>query len=47
VPQGEIAVPGDVAGGALFLLSDESRYVSGTDLVVDGGMMAAIPFTLG
>jgi 3alpha(or 20beta)-hydroxysteroid dehydrogenase len=47
VPQGEIAVPGDVAGAALFLLSDESRYVNGTDLVVDGGMMAAIPFTLG
>ncbi|MCJ2178078.1 SDR family oxidoreductase [Novosphingobium album (ex Hu et al. 2023)] len=28
----------DIANGALYLLSDESRYVTGTQLIVDGGM---------
>jgi 3alpha(or 20beta)-hydroxysteroid dehydrogenase len=46
VPQGEIGQPIEIARAALYLLSDESRYVNGTDLVVDGAMMAAIPFTL-
>jgi NAD(P)-dependent dehydrogenase (short-subunit alcohol dehydrogenase family) len=47
VPQKEIADPVEIARAALFLISDDSRYVNGTDLVVDGAMMAAIPFTLG
>lgn len=47
VPQGEVAEPVEIARAALFLISDESRYVNGTDLVVDGAMMATIPFTLG
>lgn len=37
---GQIALPDDVARAALFLLSDESRWTTGSVLVVDGGLTA-------
>ena len=38
VPTGEKGVPEDIAAGVLYLASDDSRYVTGTELVIDGGM---------
>jgi NAD(P)-dependent dehydrogenase (short-subunit alcohol dehydrogenase family) len=35
-------LPGEVAAGAVFLLSDEASFISGIDLPVDGGLVAAI-----
>ena len=31
-----------MAAGAAFLLSDEASFISGIDLPVDGGLVAAI-----
>jgi NAD(P)-dependent dehydrogenase (short-subunit alcohol dehydrogenase family) len=38
VPIGTKGVPDDIAQGVLYLASDESRYVTGSELVIDGGM---------
>ena len=40
VPLGRIGTAEDVAYGALFLASDESSYITGSDLVIDGGLTA-------
>jgi len=40
VPLGRIGTVSDVAYGSLFLASDESSYVTGSDLVIDGGWTA-------
>jgi NAD(P)-dependent dehydrogenase (short-subunit alcohol dehydrogenase family) len=39
-PLGRFAAPVDVANVAVFLASDESSYLTGIDLVVDGGLLA-------
>jgi NAD(P)-dependent dehydrogenase (short-subunit alcohol dehydrogenase family) len=31
-------IPNDIAQGVLWLAGDESRYVTGTELVIDGGL---------
>jgi NAD(P)-dependent dehydrogenase (short-subunit alcohol dehydrogenase family) len=41
VPLGHAGMPRDIADAVLFLASDESRYVTGTELVVDGGQAIA------
>lgn len=40
VPLGRMGTPMDIAKGALFLASDDSAYVTGTELVIDGGLLA-------
>lgn len=39
-PMNRVGEISDVAMGALYLASDEARFVTGTDLVIDGGWMA-------
>jgi NAD(P)-dependent dehydrogenase (short-subunit alcohol dehydrogenase family) len=40
VPLGRIGQPDEVAYGVLYLASDESSYVTGSELVIDGGSTA-------
>ena len=40
IPMGYMGDPSDIANTNLFLASDEARYVTGAEFVVDGGMMA-------
>jgi len=41
-PLRRFATPRDVANVAVFLASDDARYLSGIDIVVDGGLLARI-----
>ncbi|MCF8506174.1 MAG: glucose 1-dehydrogenase [Caulobacter sp.] len=38
-PLGFKGLPADIAAGVLYLASEESRYVTGIELVIDGGMI--------
>ena len=40
VPLGRLGQSEDVANGVLFLASDESSYMTGSELVIDGGITA-------
>lgn len=41
VPMGRFGEPGEVVQGAMFLASDESSYMTGQSLIIDGGITAA------
>ena len=40
VPTGQLGKPIDIANGIVFLASDESSYMTGTELIIDGGLCA-------
>ncbi|MCK9467857.1 MAG: SDR family oxidoreductase [Porticoccaceae bacterium] len=40
IPLGHMGTPEDVAASILFLASDEAKYITGAELVVDGGLAA-------
>jgi NAD(P)-dependent dehydrogenase (short-subunit alcohol dehydrogenase family) len=43
IPLARIGAPEEVANCALFLASDEASYVTGANLMVDGGWSAVLP----
>jgi NAD(P)-dependent dehydrogenase (short-subunit alcohol dehydrogenase family) len=43
VPLGRMGHAWDAAHAILFLVSDEARYITGTEIIVDGGISASRP----
>ena len=43
VPMKKMGSSSDVANAVLFLASDEAKYITGTEIVVDGGLTATTP----
>ncbi|MFC7609746.1 SDR family NAD(P)-dependent oxidoreductase [Teichococcus aestuarii] len=43
VPMGQMGDAWDIAHAVLFLASDEAVHITGTELIVDGGISAAMP----
>ncbi|MCL0100037.1 SDR family oxidoreductase [Dehalococcoidia bacterium] len=41
VPMNRLGTAEEIASGILFLASEESSYITGAELVIDGGMTAA------
>lgn len=39
VPMGRLGLPEDIAGPTVFLATDDARYITGSCLVVDGGVL--------
>ncbi|MFG2058454.1 SDR family NAD(P)-dependent oxidoreductase [Micromonospora sp. NPDC048930] len=42
-PMGRVGTPDDVANAVAFLASDRASWINGTDLAVDGGLLAGTP----
>jgi NAD(P)-dependent dehydrogenase (short-subunit alcohol dehydrogenase family) len=42
IPLGDLGTAQDIADGVLFLASDASRHMTGSELVIDGGIMSGV-----
>ena len=40
IPLKRVGNPDDIANGIMFLLSDQSQYITGTEIIIDGGITA-------
>jgi NAD(P)-dependent dehydrogenase (short-subunit alcohol dehydrogenase family) len=40
IPMGRLATPEDIARAVRMLASDDGAFITGTSLVVDGGLLA-------
>jgi NAD(P)-dependent dehydrogenase (short-subunit alcohol dehydrogenase family) len=45
VPLGRFGTPDEIAKAVVFLASDDSSYITATELFVDGGFAQCRPFT--
>ena len=42
IPLGRVGVPADIAPTIVFLVSDDSAYYNGAEIVIDGGLTAHV-----
>ena len=40
IPLNRIGEPQDISNTVMFLLSDQSNYITGTEIIIDGGITA-------
>ena len=43
IPLGRAAEPEEVSTFVVFLASDESSYATGSEFIMDGGLVTAVP----